>query len=318
MAHMLEHDKSMAYVGETPWHGLGVAVSNDISTDDMMKAAGLDWTVSKVPAFATIAGKKVDIGRSALVRSTDNRIFDVVPNDWNEVQNAEAFEFFREWVEAGDMEMHTAGALDDGRRIWVLAKTKEKFEVFGGDVIEDYFLLSNPHQYGSPVEARSTKIRVVCNNTLTVALKDESAVAVRLNHRRKFDVDEVKSMVGISKQKLGAYKELAEYLGTRRATPENVIQYFKDVFPLTGKVDDQKRMEKISRPATQALGVLETQPGAEFARGTWWQAFNAVTYVVDHELGKSDDTRLNSAWFGFNRGRKVKALERAVEYAEAA
>lgn len=318
MAHMLENAKSMAYAGETPWHGLGVAVSNDLSTDEMMKAAGLDWTVEKVPAFATIAGKKVSIGKSALIRSTDNRMFDVVPDDWHPVQNHESFEFFREWVDAGDMEMHTAGSLDDGRRIWVLAKTKEKFEVFGGDVIEDYFLLSNPHQYGSSVEARSTKIRVVCNNTLTVALNDESAVSVRLNHRRKFDVDEVKAMVGISKVKLGAYKELAEYLGKRRATPENVIQYFKDVFPLTGKVDDEKRMAKISRPATQALGVLDTQPGAEFARGTWWQAFNAVTYVVDHELGKSDDTRLNSAWFGFNRARKVKALERAVEYAEAA
>lgn len=319
MAHMLEHDKSMAYVGETPWHGLGVRVSNDISVDEMMKAAGLDWTVEKIPTYATIGGKKVQMERSALVRSTDNTVFDLVPNDWNEVQNHEAFEFYREWVENGGMEMHTAGSLDNGRRIWVLAKTKEKFEVFGGDLIESYFLLSNPHQYGSSFEARDTKIRVVCNNTLTVALKDESNVAVRLNHRRKFDVEQVKQMVGISKQKSQTYKELAEYLGSKRASPENVVQYFKDVFPLTdNKVDDAKRQAKLSRPGTQALGFLETQPGAEFARGSWWQAFNAVTYVVDHELGKSDDTRLNSAWFGFNRGRKVKALDLAVQFAEAA
>ena len=318
MAHMLEHDKSMAYVGETPWHGLGVRVSNDISVDEMMKAAGLDWTVEKIPTYAKIGGKKVEMGRSALVRSSDNRVFDLVPNDWNPIQNHESFEFYREWVEQGGMEMHTAGSLDDGRRIWVLAKTKEKFEVFGGDVIESYFLLSNPHQYGSSFEARDTKIRVVCNNTLQVALKDDSNVAVRLNHRRKFDVEQVKKLVNISQKKSHAYKELAEYLGSKRATPENVIQYFKDVFPLTGKVDDAKRLAKLSRPGTQALGFLETQPGAEFAPGSFWQAFNAVTYVVDHELGKSDDTRLNSAWFGFNRGRKVFALEKAVEYAEAA
>ena len=315
MAHMIE---TMAYAGETPWHGLGTKVDGDLAPADMMKAAGLDWQVNKVPAYAKIAGKQVNVGWSALVRSTDEKMLGVVPNDWNEVQNEEAFSFFKEWVDAGDMEMHTAGSLEDGKRIWALAKTKEKFEVFGGDLIEDYFLLSSPHKYGQSFEARSTKIRVVCNNTLTVALKDESQVAVRLSHRNKIDMEEVKAMVGISKVKLGAYKELAVYLGTKRATPENVIQYFKDVFPLTGNVDDQKRMEKISRPATQALGVLETQPGAEFARGTWWQAFNAVTYVVDHELGRSADSRLNSAWFGFNRTRKVKALEKAVEFADAA
>ena len=115
MAHMLEHDKSMAYAGETPWHGLGVRVSNDISVDEMMKAAGLDWTVEKIPTYATIGGKKVQMDRSALVRSSDNTVFDLVPNDWNEVQNHEAFEFYREWVENGGMEMHTAGSLDNGR-----------------------------------------------------------------------------------------------------------------------------------------------------------------------------------------------------------
>ena len=321
MAHMIEEINGKAqhvYVGETPWHGLGTRVSDNLSPVEMMQAAGLDWTVSKIPAFAKIGGKQINVGQSALVRSLDNKMLDVVPNDWNEVQNEEAFGFFKEWVDAGNMEMHTAGSLDGGRRIWALAKTKEKFELFNGDLIEDYFLLSNPHQYGSSFEARSTKIRVVCNNTLTVALKDESAAAVRLSHRRKIDIDEVKAMVGISTVKLSAYKDLASYLGSKRASPENVVQYFKDVFPLTGKVDEKKRAEKLSRPATQALAVLDTQPGAEYARGTWWPVFNAVTYLVDHELGKSPDSRLNSAWFGFNRGRKVLALNKAVEYADAA
>lgn len=314
MAHMIE---TMAYAGEVPWHGLGTKVDDNLSPAEMMKAAGLDWRVTKIPATAKIGGKNVNVGWSALVRESDNKMLSVVPEDWNEVQNEEAFEFFREWVDAGDMEMHTAGSLEDGKRIWALAKTKEKFEVFGGDLIEDYFLLSSPHKYGLAFEARSTKIRVVCNNTLTVALKNESQAAVRLSHRRKIDIDEVKAMVGISKVKLTAYKDLATYLGSKRATPDNIIQYFKDVFPL-GTNDNEKKAAKLSRAATQALGVLDTQPGAEYARGTWWPAFNAVTYVVDHELGRSQDTRLSSAWFGYNRARKVKALEKAVEYANAA
>jgi phage/plasmid-like protein (TIGR03299 family) len=314
MAHMIE---TMAYAGETPWHGLGTKVSDNLSPAEMMKAAGLDWRVDKVPAYAKIGGKEVSVGWSALVRSSDNKHLATVPNDWNEVQNEEAFSFFKEWVDAGDMEMHTAGSLEDGKRVWALAKTKEKFEVFGGDLIEDYFLLSSPHKYGMSFDARSTKIRVVCNNTITMALNSESQAAVRLSHRRKIDIDEVKAMVGISKVKLTAYKDLATYLGGKRATPDNIVQYFKDVFPL-GTRDEEKKAQKMSRAATQALGVLDTQPGAEFARGTWWPVFNAVTYVVDHELGRSPDSRLSSAWFGYNRARKVKALERAVEYAEAA
>lgn len=314
MAHMIE---TMAYAGETPWHGLGTKVSDNLSPAEMMKAAGLDWRVDKVPAYAEVDGKQIPVGWSALIRSSDKKHLSTVPNDWNEVQNEEAFEFFKEWVDAGDMEMHTAGSLEDGKRVWALAKTKEKFEVFGGDLIEDYFLLSSPHKYGLSFDARSTKIRVVCNNTITMALKDESQAAVRLSHRRKIDIDEVKAMVGISKVKLSAYKDLATYLGSRRATPENIVQYFKDVFPL-GTNDSEKKQQKLSRAATQALGVMDTQPGAEFARGTWWPAFNAVTYVVDHELGRSADSRLSSAWFGYNRARKVKALEKAVEYANAA
>lgn len=314
MAHMIE---TMAYAGETPWHGLGTKVSDNLSPAEMMKAAGLDWHVNKVPAYATIDGKQVNVGWSALVRDSDNKMLSVVPDEWNEVQNEEAFSFFKEWVDAGDMEMHTAGSLEDGKRIWALAKTKEKFEVFGGDLVEDYFLLTSPHKYGLSFEARSTKIRVVCNNTLTVALKGESQAAVRLSHRRKIDIDEVKAMVGISKKKLVAYKDLATYLGSKRATPENVIQYFKEVFPL-GTNDEQKKNEKLSRAATQALAVLDTQPGADFAKGTWWPVFNTVTYLADHELGRSKDSRLSSAWFGYNRARKVKALDLAVEYADAA
>ena len=74
----------------------------------------------------------------------------------------------------------------------------------------------------------------------------------------------------------------------------------------------------MSRPAEQALAVLETQPGAEFGKGTFWQAFNAVTYTTDHLLGHSQETRLQSAWYGSNRQRKIVALEKAVEYAEMA
>jgi len=86
------------------------------------------------------------------------------------------------------------------------------------------------------------------------------------------------------------------------------------VFPTYSK----KEEEKVSRNALRALEVVETQPGAEYGKGTWWQAFNAVTYLCDHEFGRNQDTRLQSAWFGANKDRKNQALEKAVEFAEPA
>ena len=79
-----------------------------------------------------------------------------------------------------------------------------------------------------------------------------------------------------------------------------------------------KENKVLSRAANQALDVLYTQPGAEYAEGTWWQGFNAVTYLTDHKLGHSADSRLSSSWYGINQTRKVKALEKAIEYANAA
>ena len=138
MAHMIESvngKAQMAYAGETPWHGLGTKVPADLTPAQMLEAAGLNWTVEKVPAFAKVGGKQVAIGQSALVRSMDDSILDVVSDDWNPVQNEEAFDFFNEFVAAGDMEMHTAGSLQDGKIVWGLAKVKESFELFKGDQI---------------------------------------------------------------------------------------------------------------------------------------------------------------------------------------
>ena len=183
MAHMIEEIDGvaqMAYAGETPWHGLGKQVSNNLTPIEMLDAAGLNWTVSKIPAFADIAGEKVAIGHSALVRSLDNKMLDVVSNDWNPVQNLEAFEFFNEFVNAGDMEMHTAGSLKNGQIVWGLAKIKESFELFKGDTVESYLLFSNFHKYGFSTDVRFTPVRVVCNNTLTLSLNSQVERMVKI------------------------------------------------------------------------------------------------------------------------------------------
>lgn len=316
MAHMIE---TIAYAGEVPWHGLGTKVPADLSPAQMLEKAGLNWTVEKTPAFANIGGKDVSVGWSALTRSSDNSILSVVSNDWNPVQNAEAFEFFDEYCRVGDMEMHTAGSLRDGQIVWGLAKVKDSFDLFKGDQVDSYLLFTNPHKFGQCIDVRFTPIRVVCNNTLTLSLSQKSDRVVKKNHRTEFNAAEVKQTLGIATEKLAKYKEMAAFLGSKRYTEETAKQYFNTVFPVIAYNKEKGPQRKeLSKSATRALEVLDTQPGARFAEGSWWQAFNAVTYLTDHEIGRSQDTRLQSAWFGANKNLKIKALETAVEFAEAA
>lgn len=316
MAHMVE---TMAYAGEVPWHGLGVKVPADLSPAQMLEKAGLDWSVEKIPAFSEINGKKVAVGWSALTRSSDDRILGVVSNDWNPVQNHEAFEFFDEYCRAGDMEMHTAGSLRDGQIVWALAKVKDSFDLFKGDQVDSYLLFTNPHKFGQCIDVRFTPIRVVCNNTLTLSLNQKADRVVKKNHRTVFDAAEVKEALGIATEKLAKYKEMAAFLGSKKYKEESIKEYFNRVFPvLAYNKEKGPQRKELSKSATRALEVLHTQPGANFAEGSWWQAFNAVTYLTDHEIGRSADTRLQSAWFGANKNLKIKALETAVEFAEAA
>ena len=322
MAHELEMigDKaSMAYAGDVPWHGLGTKVSNDLTPEQMLNAANLNWSVDPVDLFAEVGGEKLATGHRALVRSSDHRVLDVITDDWNPVQNAEAFEFFNDFVAAGDMEMHTAGSLKDGKIVWALAKVKESFELFGGkDKVDAYLHFTNPHSYGQSIDVRFTPIRVVCNNTLTLSLNMKSKNMVKVSHRREFDGDMVKEALGVAKHKLDQYKEMAQYLSQKRYSNESVVDYFKRVFPvLTTKTDSEKVLSKSAERAVEIIQRSE-QPGAEFGKGTWWEAFNAVTYMTDHEIGRSADTRLQSAWYGQNRNLKTKALETAVEMADAA
>lgn len=320
MAHeveMIDGVAQMAYAGDKPWHGLGVEVSNDLTPAQMMKKAGLDWTVSKVDSFVEVDNQRIPTGQQSLIRSSDNKILTNVGGDWNPVQNSEAFEFFSEYVLAGDMEMNTAGSLKGGSNVFALAKVKDSFTILGEDQVDSYLLFSNPHQYGKAIDVRFTPIRVVCSNTLTFSLNSASKNFVKLNHRSVFDADQVKETLGIAHDKFSQYKEMAEFLSTRRFTAESLVQFYNDVFPYTHKESEVKTIKDLSKTARDAYEVLETQPGANFGEGTWWQALNSVTYLTDHKLGRNADTRMQSAWFGVNQSRKIKAANKAVEYATA-
>ena len=317
MAHMLEMvdgQAQMAYVGQTPWHGLGVKLEEGVTPQEMMVAAGLDWGVKKVDLNYEIPNTesvtKVDT-KQALIRDTDGQLLDIVGVDWNPVQNSEAFNFFDSFCKQGQMSMHTAGSLFDGKRVWALAKIASDFELFNGDKVEGFLLFSNPHKFGQAVDIRFTPVRVVCNNTLTLSLGTAAQNAVKLNHRKEFEPEGVKQVLGLASKHMDEYKETAQFLGSKQVSDAEFKKFLTEIF------GESKKDDKLTRSAQMAYEALHTQPGAEFAQGSWWSALNAVTYVTDHQLGRSGDTRLNSIWYGATRTKKIEAVKKAVEYAEA-
>jgi phage/plasmid-like protein (TIGR03299 family) len=318
MSHELEMVKGQAQMAYRksnglPWHGLGTPVSDDMTPQEMMVAAGVNWKVKKVDQFIELNGEKINTGQQSLIRESDNKILTNVGKGWNPVQNSDAFDFFTDFVSNGDMVMDTAGSLKDGKIVWALADIQDSFTLFGGDEVKGYLLFSNPHQYGKGIDIKFVMERVVCNNTLSVALTEKGQPAVRLNHRSVFDAEKVKEILGISRSNIGKFKEAAEFLGSKQYTDASFQTFLGKVF---GK--SNKEGVILTPTGERAIEIVESQPGNEYQKGSWWQAFNAVTYLADHELGNNSDSRMASAWFGGNAKRKVDALNLAVEMAEMA
>ena len=312
--------ETTASVGSSPW-GVGEIVPADLSPRQMMEKAGVDWRVEKVPTYADFNGERIPTGMEALVRDSDNKILTQVGPNWEPCQNETAFEFFNEYCLEGGMQMDTAGSLKGGKMVWALAKVNETFETVRGDQVESYLLFSNPHEYGKSIDIRFTPIRVSCMNTLAMALKGRAITGAKLNHRRAFDANHVKTTLGLAHEKFEEYKELSQFLAGKQFKMENLIQYYNEVFPRTYQGKNPPVVREygdLTTNAKKAFDVLESQPGAEFAQGSWWQALNSVTYLTDHVMGREADSRMTSAWFGSNQNRKQLAVSKAIEFAEAA
>ena len=145
--------------------------------------------------------------------------------------------------------------------------------------------------------------------------------SINISHRSEFNREEVKEAMGIAHEKFEKYREICEFLSTKKFTMESLIGYYNDVFPRTYKGKNPpvvKSYSNLTTNAKKAFDCLETQPGANYGEGTWWQALNSVTYMTDHLMGRSVDSRLSSSWFGSNQVRKEKAVYKALELAEAA
>lgn len=319
MAHMVE---SMAYSGEVPWHGLGKEVGPDLTPSQIAAEAGIDWEVYKAPLTAAGLRGPVAVEKSfALTRASDDKVLSIVGPDYVPVQNLDAVDFFKKFTEAGAMKMDTAGSLRGGELIWALASVQYDFALAADpdDVVKGYILLSNPHRQGVSMRIMQTPIRVVCNNTYTQALGLQTERLFRFTHDRAFDhamKAEAERALGLARDQMEVFEEQANLLASRRADKSDLLEYIYEVMD-PASLEKSTKIEKASRRARMVFDALDAQPGSELdsSKGTWWGAFNAVTYVIDHKLGRTRDGRLNNAWFGAAANTKRHALDAAVSRA---
>lgn len=328
---MTDAVETMAWVDEKPWHGLGEQVASNLSAKEMMKKAGCDWGVEKRPIYV---GTSVDSDRGtrkvpgswALCRDNDGSVLDIVGNTYKPVQNADAFDFFKKFVDAGHMQMHTAGSLCKGQYIWALAKVDQELKIGSTrsknpDTVESYLLLVSPHKLGRKLMMLSTAIRVVCWNTLQLALgaANESEM-FKFAHVREFD-DSVKAeaeeTLGLVQSGWRVFAERAKELSMHKITADETEEFFFKVLrvdpnDLETNEDGEQRLPRAMKKFQDALTYA---PGHDLSGsdGTWWGALNAVTYVVDHKLGRDRNTALRSAWLGGKAGMKRRAYNFALQ-----
>lgn len=331
MSHEIE---TMAWVGEKPWHGLGNEMPAGATPRQMMVAAGLDWKVVKAPLTAQVNGKQVVVpDYFALVRDSDDFTLSTCGNGYVPLQNEKIFEFFARYCEAGRMQMETAGSLRNGRHVWALAKLDDGFTLPGGDEVAGYLLFSQPHEYGQAWTIKFVPIRVVCQNTITLALRSgDDDGTFRRAHVSAFDgamLESVEQTLGLANDMLNDFEAKSRLLAATTYEAYDVTHYVAELFQsellkgekLLGEGQKIKvEPQQFKRNAGLVYEAIERSPGAtmESAAGTWWGAVNAATYVVDHQLGRDRDAAVHKAWFGDNAALKRRALDLAVAYAEAA
>lgn len=318
MAHHLtindRGNAEMAYVGETPWHGLGQALPPGMSIEEWRIAAGMDWDIKRTHVQYT-NGKLHDWSENhVLYRSDTNRPLAIVSPRYNEVQPKQVLEFFRDLVEKNGFMLETAGTMKGGRRFWALANTGLGGEVVDGDIVNTYLLLVTSCDGGLATTAQFTSVRVVCNNTLQMSLGNNQGTRVSVRHNTTFDADSFKAEMG-----LGAVDVYLEFMDRMKGYANTSLsgsqaeEVIEELFARKG-VTSSIRASKGFKTVMQLFSGVGKGSKIDGVAGTAWGLVNAVTEYSDfHVRAKDQEYRLDSAWFGAGRVLKNNILEIVAE-----
>ncbi len=313
MAHLID---TMAYTGQTPWHGLGNILPPRQSLDNWLQAAGMDWTIEQSDVMFNVTSDALHIrpysDSKVLYRSDNLEPLSVVSRRYNVVQPHEVLHFYQDLVEVGGFELETAGSLKGGRKLWALAKTGQDMKLKGGDRVKSYLLLATSCDGTLCTTAQFTSLRVVCNNTLQIALRDNTG-AIKVPHSTQFNAAAVKEALGLGMANWDRFQQEMTSLSNRPVSPVEALNFFGEL--LNDPAGDDENII-LSRPVQKLHELyMGAGMGSELAssRNTAWGLVNAVTEYVDHHRrARSQDHRLDSAWFGQGAQLKSQALNQAL------
>jgi hypothetical protein len=308
MAHMIaktaDGRDAMAYVGETPWHGLGQQLTEDAPLDVWARESGLDFELATAEVQFN-NDFKFD-AKKVMYRKDTNHPLGIVSNKYQIVQPIQVLEFFRNMV-GTVAHLETAGVLRNGAHYWALARMDGEFDI-AGDKVKQYLLLASSADGSLATQARLTSVRVVCNNTLQLAQQGAAEVVVR--HTSVFQPQMIMSRLGECNETFKAFEQTAKVLADIRLSAKQAQLVFNKI--LNGNED--KPSQKADR-AFQLYNGAGIGADLESAKGTGWGALNAVTQMIDWEMARTGSARLNNAWFGKGVDIKQDAVNQILAVA---
>ena len=337
MSHMVEQ---MMFVGEKPWHGLGNEVSEADAYDIplCLSKAGAAWETLLKPLYIeeekriadpegldTVyrVNRHVD-SRYCTVRSDSKMILGTVGPRYTPLQNVEAFDWFKPFLEDRQASLHTAGCLDEGRKVWVLARLSlDNATIVPGDEVSKFILLSNSHDGTLAVRVGFTPIRVVCMNTLRMAHSDDATKLIRIRHHKTVQktLENIREVMNLANAEFEATAEQYRFLASKRVANVNDLEkYVKVVLKIEEPEDGKPLPTRTVNTIADIVKRFDNGIGSNIpgVRGTFWGAYNAVTEWLSYERGHNTDTRMHSLWFGDSANVNRLALDTALELADAA
>lgn len=278
MAHYLD---SMFSVREKPWHyaetkSVAKIIQEAPTSADALTAAGLDWQVIQQPVH--LATGEVIPNYKANIRDKDNSVLGIVTDRYKVVQNNEAFSFTDSLI-GGEVRYETAGALSGGRKVWLLAKLPETEIV--GDAVEPYLCFTNSHDGTGAIRICMTPIRVVCNNTLNLALNTaKRAWSTKHLGNVEQKIQEARHCLQMANRYMGDLAEYAEALTKTKVSDEELKKILSEMFPVEEDATDRKKSS--AEQAKESYMICYFAPDIEKFRGTAWGVVNAMADMVGH------------------------------------
>lgn len=270
--------ETMMSVREMPWHGLGTIVQEAPTSHDAIEIAGLNWEVISNPIFDNM-GREIK-GYKANTRSTDESVLGIVSNKYQIVQNREAFEFTDNLVANGDVRYETAGSLRNGKQVWLLAKL-DGVKVAGDDV-DPYICFTNTHDGTGAIKVCMTPIRVVCNNSLNIALNTAKRMwSTKHMGDMESKLLEAKETLGLANNYMVALDEAADKFANTKITDAEIEKVLNDLFPVDLVKDTPRKINNV-KELKDNFYICYMMPDIAKFRNTQWGVINAMSDMVTH------------------------------------